>query len=77
MITFRAETGRRLNVKAYLTFAATQVGGLVANTATVVVASFFMPVLFAKVLAIAASFVVDFSLSHFVVFRRREENTHR
>jgi putative flippase GtrA len=32
-----------------------------------------MPVLIAKLLAIAASFVVDFMLSHLVVFRRREE----
>jgi putative flippase GtrA len=66
-----------LSVKRYLTFAATQIGGLIANTTTVVIASFFMPVLLAKVLAIAASFVVDFTLSHLVVFRRREENTHR
>lgn len=77
LITFAAESERRLSVKAYLTFAATQVGGLVANTTTVVVASFFMPVLLAKVLAMAASFVVDFSLSHLVVFRRREENPQR
>jgi putative flippase GtrA len=77
LITFAAESERRLSVKAYLTFAATQVGGLVANTTTVVVASFFIPVLLAKVLAMAASFVVDFSLSHLVVFRRREENPQR
>jgi putative flippase GtrA len=75
LITFAAESGRRLTLKAYLTFAATQVGGLVANTATVVIASYFMPVLIAKVLAIGASFVVDFTLSHLVVFRRREEKT--
>ena len=36
MITFAAESGRRLSFKAYVTFAATQVGGLVANTITVV-----------------------------------------
>jgi hypothetical protein len=29
------------------------------------------PVLIGKLLAIGASFVVNFSLSHFVVFRRR------
>ena len=33
-------------------------------------ASYFMPVLVGKVLAIGASFLVNFSLSHFVVFRR-------
>jgi putative flippase GtrA len=75
MITFAAESGRRLNFKSYAMFAATQVGGLVANTATVVVASYFIPVLFAKILAIGASFVVDFTLSHLIVFRRREQPT--
>jgi putative flippase GtrA len=33
------------------------------------------PVLVGKVLAIGASFLVNFSLSHFVVFRRREQPT--
>ena len=46
-----------------------QVAGLVANTATVLAASYFMPVLIGKVLAIGVSFLVNFSLSHFVVFR--------
>src|SRR6476659_5531613 len=52
MVTFAAESGRRLTFSRYLAFVTTQVGGLVANTITVVVASYFMPVLFAKVLAI-------------------------
>jgi putative flippase GtrA len=73
MFTFAAESGRRLSFGRYIAFAATQVGGLIANTATVFVASYFIPVLFAKVLAIGASFVVDFTLSHLLVFRRREE----
>ena len=72
MVTFAAESGRRLSFKRYIAFAATQVGGLIANTITVFVASYFIPVLFAKVLAIGASFVVDFTLSHLLVFRRRE-----
>jgi putative flippase GtrA len=72
MITFAAESGRRLSFARYIAFAATQVGGLVANTITVFVASYFIPVLLAKVLAIGASFVVDFTLSHLLVFRRRE-----
>ena len=73
MFTFAAESGRRLSFGRYVAFAATQVGGLIANTITVFVASFFMPVLIAKLLAIGASFVVDFTLSHLLVFRRREE----
>lgn len=71
-ITFAAESGRRLRFTSYLGFAATQVGGLIANTITVFVASYFIPVLLAKLFAIGASFVVDFTLSHLLVFRRRE-----
>jgi putative flippase GtrA len=73
MITFAAESGRRLSFKSYVAFAATQIGGLIANTLTVFVASYFIPVLLAKLLAIGASFLVDFTLSHLLVFRRREE----
>lgn len=67
-ITFAAESGRVLRLRDYLTFAASQVAGLIANTATVLVASFFVPVLVGKVIAIGVSFLVNFSLSHFVVF---------
>jgi putative flippase GtrA len=73
MITFAAETGRRLSVKAYITFILTQAGGLIANTATVFILSFFVPAWMAKIPAIGASFIVDFTLSHLVVFRRRKE----
>ena len=70
LITFAAESGQRLNVKSYLTFALAQVAGFLANTATVLVGSLFIPVWAAKLVAIGASFVVNFTLSHFVVFRR-------
>jgi len=70
-ITFAAESGRRLEARAYATFVFTQVAGFLANTATVLVASLFMPVWAGKLLAIGASFAVNFSLSHFVVFKRR------
>ena len=73
MITFAAETGRRLSVKAYITFILSQVGGLIANTTTVFILSYFVPAWMAKFPAIGASFIVDFTLSHLVVFRRREE----
>jgi putative flippase GtrA len=72
MTTFAAESGRQLRLRDYATFAASQVGGLVTNTATVFVLSYFMPVLVAKLCAIGAGFLVNFSLSHFVVFRTRE-----
>jgi putative flippase GtrA len=71
-ITFAVESGGKLRWRAYGTFVASGVVGVIANTATLVVASYWMPVLAAKLLAIAASFVVNFSLSHFVVFRTRE-----
>jgi putative flippase GtrA len=73
MITFAAETGRRLSAKAYITFILSQVGGLIANTTTVFILSYFMPAWMAKIPAIGASFIVDFTLSHLVVFRRQEK----
>jgi putative flippase GtrA len=85
-ITFAAESGRQLKWRGYATFLASGVVGLVANTATLKIVSillspFFSQVLIphlppanvlaGKVLAIGVSFVVNFSMSHFVVFRRR------
>lgn len=71
VITFAAESGGKLRWRSYVTFVASGVAGVIANTTVLVVASFWMPVLAAKLLAIFASFVVNFSLSHFVVFRAR------
>lgn len=84
MITFARESGRRLRLKSYLMFVPVQFGGLIANTATVVLGSRLIPhffgsifgldpVLIAKVIAIGVSFMVDFTLSYLVVFRRREQ----
>jgi putative flippase GtrA len=77
--TFAAESGRRLHWRAYGAFVASGIAGVVTNTTILVVASTWlgMPVLAAKLLAIAASFVVNFSLSHFVVFRTRERPAER
>ena len=68
-ITFAAESGGRLRWRSYGTFVASGVAGVIANTAVLVVASYWIPVLAAKLLAIVVSFAVNFSLSHFVVFR--------
>jgi putative flippase GtrA len=80
-ITFAAESGRQLTWRSYATFAASGIAGVVANTATlVVIAALLEPslpnasVLIAKLAAIGVSFVVNFSMSHFVVFRRRPES---
>jgi putative flippase GtrA len=72
-ITFAAESGRKLRWRSYLTFVIAGVAGLLVNTATLLLAAeiFLLPVWLAKAVAILASFVVNFSLSHFVVFRVR------
>ena len=72
-ITFAAESGRKLGVKRYLGFALSQIAGFLANTATVwcLVELVHVPAWAAKVAAIGVSFAVNFSLSHFVVFRAR------
>ena len=69
-ITFSIDSRRALSIRSYFAFVLAQIAGFAANTATVVIASHFMPVLLGKVCAIGASFVVNFSLSHFVVFKR-------
>jgi putative flippase GtrA len=70
-VTFAAESGRELRWRAYLTFVASGIAGVITNTTVLVVASYWVPVVLAKLLAIGASFLVNFSLSHFVVFRPR------
>jgi putative flippase GtrA len=72
-ITFAAESGRKLSWQRYLTFVVSGIAGLIANTAALVFAAqvLFLPVWVAKGCAILASFVVNFSMSHFVVFRVR------
>ena len=76
-ITFAAESGRQLRWRAYGAFVASGVVGVIANTTVLVVASRWLPVPVAKLLAIAASFAVNFLLSHFVVFRTREPRAER
>ena len=70
-ITFGPESGRILRWRDYLTFAASGIAGMVSSTATLFALSYVVPVLAAKLLSILVSFVVNFSLSHFVVFRVR------
>lgn len=72
-ITFAAESGRKLSWHRYLGFAASGIAGLIANTAALVFAAevLLLPVYVAKAIAVAVAFVVNFSLSNFVVFRGR------
>jgi putative flippase GtrA len=71
LITFAVESGRQLRWKSYGTFVASGVLGALVNTTVLVIAAKFVPVLPAKGIAILAGFVVNFSMSHFVVFRVR------
>ena len=80
LFTFAAESGRRLSWRAYATFVVSGIIGLVANTTALLLAARLAPLVIAepsaqlaaaKACAILASFVVNFTLSHFVVFRRR------
>jgi putative flippase GtrA len=70
-ITFARESQRKLRWRDYGAFVASGIAGVVANTTTLVVLSYWLPVLAAKLIAIGVSFLVNFSLSHFVVFRPR------
>ena len=61
-----------ISLGAYMIVTLGFTGGEVGSIyATMGVASLFMPVWAGKLLAIGASFAVNFSLSHFVVFKRR------
>jgi putative flippase GtrA len=71
--TFSAETGGKLRLKDYAGFVGSGVVAVIATTITVVVAAKFMPVWAAKGIAILVSFAVNFSITHFVVFRPKSE----
>jgi len=73
LTTFAAETGGRLRLKDYAGFVGSGLVAVTATTFTVVAAAQFIPVWTAKALAIAVSFAVNFSITHFVVFRPRRE----
>jgi putative flippase GtrA len=66
--TFAAESGRQLTARAYGTFIVSGIAGLVANTTALVLASYVLPILLAKVVAIGVSFLINFTLSHLFVF---------
>ena len=70
--TFGPESGRTLRWRDYGTFLASGIAGVIAATTTLVILSYYLPVIAAKLLSILVSFAVNFSLSHFVVFRPRE-----
>jgi putative flippase GtrA len=82
LITFAAESGRKLRWRAYGAFVLSGVAGMVASVVALDLAERLLRGLIldhdlrlaaAWICSIGASFVVNFSLSHFVVFRQRAE----
>ena len=73
LTTFSAETGGKLRLKHYAGFVGSGLVAVTASTVTVVIAAKFMPVWAAKAIAILVSFAVNFTITHFVVFRPKGE----
>ena len=71
--TFSAETGGKLRLKHYAGFVGSGIVAVTASTIAVVIAAEFMPVWGAKAIAILVSFAVNFTITHFVVFRPKNE----
>lgn len=69
--TFAAETGRALRLKDYAGFVGSGLAAVTMTTITVVILANFLPVWAAKAIAILVSFAVNFSITHFVVFRQK------
>jgi putative flippase GtrA len=69
LLNSRFTFGKPLRLKDYLFFAATQTGGLIANTVTLVLTAPLVPLIVATIFAIGAGFVVNFSLARLIVFR--------
>lgn len=58
-----------LGFRAYFLFAASQVAGFIAHTATLVLAAKYVPLPLAKLFGIGVGFVVNFTLARVFVFR--------
>ena len=74
--TFSAETGGKLSLRHYAGFVGSGIVAVTASTIAVVIAARFvgLPVWAAKAIAIVVSFAVNFSITHFVVFRTKSES---
>jgi putative flippase GtrA len=63
---FGLQSGHILRWRDYASFVAAGIAGMISSTATLVVLSYFVPVLLAKLVSIMVAFAVNFALSHFV-----------
>lgn len=68
LITFAAESGGKIGLRTYLGFLVSGVAGLSAGTVVLLIGARFVPVLIAKLAAMVASFALNFSLSHVLIF---------
>jgi putative flippase GtrA len=68
-ITFGRETGGAFSWEHYLRFVASGILGVIIGTTALVILSQYTNVFAAKFVSIIAAFGVNFSMSHFVVFR--------
>ena len=68
-ITFGRETGGTFSIDRYLRFAASGILGVIVATTVLVVLSRYTNVPTAKLASIIAGFGLNFSMSHFIVFR--------
>ncbi len=68
-LTFGRETGGIFRSKDFLRFAGSGMLGVIVTTTTLVILSHYTNVFAAKFLSIIAGFAVNFSMSHFVIFR--------
>ena len=73
-ITFGRETGGIYSLGRYLSFAASGIFGLVVATTILVILSRYVSVPVAKLASIIVAFGVNFSVSHFIVFRIAHED---
>lgn len=85
-ITFARESNRQIDLRSYFKFLGAGLAGLAINTTVLVTAVELTPQLIAdpvlqlaaaKATAILAAFLVNFSLSYYVVFRKRSGDVPR
>jgi putative flippase GtrA len=74
-ITFSQETGGALSIRRYLRFAASGIFGMVVATAVLVVLTRYVNIPTAKLGSVLVGFGVNFSMSHFLVFRSSKLNS--
>jgi putative flippase GtrA len=68
-LTFGRETGGVFRIEDFLRFVGSGFLGVIVTTTTLVIFSHYTTIVGAKLLSVMGGFAVNFSLTHFVVFR--------